>query len=63
MWLAVSLLWLSATGTGCFLAAIVGGPFEESAPINWCIYAGHTVFELRFAVLAISGMLGLGFVT
>ncbi len=55
--------WLSATGTGCFLAAIVAGlllgvSFAELAKIFW-----RTLVRMRFAVLAISFMLGLGFVT
>jgi lactate permease len=55
--------WLSATGTGCFLAAIVAGlllgvSLAELAKIFW-----RTLVRMRFAVLAISFMLGLGFVT
>src|SRR5260370_4413999 len=57
------LLWLSATGTGCFLAAIVGGTIRGVSPIKLIRLFGHTVFRMRFAVLAISGMLGLGFFT
>jgi len=56
-------IWLSATGTGCFLAAIVGGSIRGVGPIKLIRLFGHTVFRMRFAVLAISGMLGLGFVT
>ncbi len=56
-------IWLSATGTGCFLAAIVGGTIRGVGPIKLIRLFGHTVFRMRFAVLAISGMLGLGFVT
>ncbi len=56
-------IWLSATGTGCFLAAIVGGTIRGVSPIKLIRLFGHTVFRMRFAVLAISGMLGLGFVT
>jgi lactate permease len=56
-------IWLSATGTGCFLAAIVGGLIRGVKPIKLMRLFGHTVFRMRFAVLAISGMLGLGFVT
>jgi len=56
-------IWLSATGTGCFLAAIVGGTIRGVRPIKLVQLFGHTVFRMRFAVLAISGMLGLGFVT
>jgi len=56
-------IWLSATGTGCFLAAIVGGLIRGVSPVKLIQIFGHTVFRMRFAVLAISGMLGLGFVT
>jgi lactate permease len=56
-------IWLSATGTGCFLAAIVGGTIRGVSPTKLIRLFGHTVFRMRFAVLAISGMLGLGFVT
>ena len=56
-------IWFSATGTGCFLAAIVGGTIRGVGPIKLIRLFGHTVFRMRFAVLAISGMLGLGFVT
>ncbi len=56
-------IWLSATGTGCFLAAIVGGLIRGVRPAKLLQIFGHTLFRMRFAVLAISGMLGLGFVT
>jgi len=56
-------IWLSATGTGCFLAAIVGGLIRGVKPVKLIQVFGHTLFRMRFAVLAISGMLGLGFVT
>jgi lactate permease len=58
-----SFIWLSATGTGCFLAAIVGGLIRGVNPIKLIQIFGHTLFRLRWAVLAISCMLGLGFVT
>jgi lactate permease len=55
--------WLSATGTACFIAAIVAGlilrvPAGQLARIFW-----KTLVRMRFAVVAISFMLGLGFVT
>jgi len=56
-------IWLSATGTGCFLAAIVGGLIRGVSPAKLLKIFGRTVVRMRFAVLAISGMLGLGFVT
>jgi lactate permease len=56
-------IWLSATGTGCFLAAIVGGLIRGVNPVKLIKIFGHTLFRMRWAVLAISCMLGLGFVT
>jgi lactate permease len=56
-------IWLSATGTGCFLAAIVGGLIRGVKPVKLIQVFGYTLFRMRFAVLAISAMLGLGFVT
>ena len=56
-------IWLSATGTGCFLAAIVGGLIRGVGPAKLIKIFGHTLWRMRWAVLAISCMLGLGFVT
>ncbi len=55
--------WLSATGTGCFFAAIVSGlllgqNFSELIKIFW-----RTLVRMRLAMVAISFMLGLGYVT
>jgi len=55
--------WLSATGTGCFLAAILGGLIRGVSFGKLIKVFGHTVYRMRFAVLAIAAMLGLGFVT
>jgi len=56
-------IWLSATGTACFLAAVLGGLIRGVNPIRLVKIFGHTLYRLRWAVLAISCMLGLGFVT
>lgn len=56
-------IWLSATGTGCFLAALIGGTIRGVNPIKLLRIFGHTLFRMRWAVIAISAMLGLGFVT
>jgi lactate permease len=56
-------IWLSATGTGCFLAAIIGGLIRGVNIGNLVRIFGHTLFRMRWAVIAISAMLGLGFVT
>jgi lactate permease len=56
-------IWLAATGTGCFLAALVGGTIRGVRPGKLMQIFGHTLFRMRWAVLAISAMLGLGYVT
>jgi len=55
--------WLSATGSGCFLAALVSGLFLGVAPFDLAKIFWRTLMRMRFAVMAISFMLGLGFVT
>jgi lactate permease len=55
--------WLSATGTGCFLAAIIAGLALGMGPRGLARVFGHTLYRMRFAVMAISFMLGLGFIT
>lgn len=55
--------WLSATGTSCFLAAMVSGlllgqNFLQLMRIFW-----RTLVRMRLAMIAISFMLGLGYVT
>jgi lactate permease len=55
--------WLSATGTGCFLAAIVSGLLLGLAPVEIARVFRLTLSRMRYAMLAIAFMLGLGFVT
>jgi lactate permease len=55
--------WLSATGSACFIAAIFAGLFLGVAPAELARLFWRTLVRMRFAVLAISFMLGLGFVT
>jgi lactate permease len=55
--------WLTATGTGCFLAAILAGlllglKFNRISSI----FRG-TLIRLRFAIIAMTCMLGIGYVT
>jgi lactate permease len=55
--------WLTATGTGCFLAAILAGLLLGlSFPRMFGIF-GKTLVRLRFAIIAMTCMLGLGYVT
>jgi lactate permease len=58
-----AFIWLSATGTGCFLAAIIGGLIRGVSIGKLLAIFGHTLYRMRWAVLAISCMLGLGFTT
>ena len=55
--------WLSATGTGCFLAAIVSGLMLGVTPVRLAKTFWHTLVRMRLAMIAISFMLGLGYVT
>ena len=55
--------WLSATGSACFIAAIFAGLLLRVPPVELARIFWRTLVRMRFAVLAISFMLGLGFVT
>jgi lactate permease len=55
--------WLSATGTGCFLAALVAGTLLGVSPIGLMKIFWKTCKRMKLAMVAISFMLGLGFVT
>ncbi len=55
--------WLTATGTGCFLAAVVSGFILGMGPGRILKVFGQTLYRMRYAVMAISCMLGLGYIT
>src|SRR5213075_1181140 len=55
--------WLSATGSACFLAALVAGTLLGVGPGRVMKIFFHTLYRMRFAMISISFMLGLGFVT
>jgi lactate permease len=55
--------WLSATGTGCFFAAIASGLLLGMSPRRLLKNFFRTLVRMRLAVIAISFMLGLGYVT
>jgi len=55
--------WLSATGTGCFLAAVTSGLLLGLTPQRLAQVFLRTAVRMRLAMVAISFMLGLGFVT
>lgn len=55
--------WLTATGTACFLAAVLAGILLGVKPKRLMQVFGRTLYRLRFAIIAMSCMLGLGYVT
>jgi lactate permease len=55
--------WLTATGTGCFLAAIVAGLLLGLGFGRIFGIFGNTLVQLRFAIVAMTCMLGIGYVT
>jgi len=58
-----TLNWLSATGSGILLAAILSGlVMGVSVPNIFKIY-GHTLVKVRFSLLTIAAMLGIGVLT
>jgi lactate permease len=58
-----ALNWLSATGSGILLAAILSGLIMGiSIPNIFKIY-GRTIMKVRFSLLTIAAMLGLGVLT
>jgi lactate permease len=55
--------WLTATGSACFLAAIVSGLILGVKPRKLSQILAGTLYRLRFAIVAMSCMLGLGYIT
>jgi lactate permease len=55
--------WLTATGTGCFLAAILAGLLLGLRFAQLSMIFGRTLVRLRFAIIAMTCMLGIGYVT
>ena len=55
--------WLTATGTACFLAALVSGLMLGVKARKMIEIFGYTLHRLRHAIVAMSFMLGLGYVT
>src|SRR5437763_12919647 len=53
--------WLSATGTGCFFAAIVSGLLLGLGALQLMRTFWRTLVRMRLAMIAISFMLGLGY--
>lgn len=58
-----ALNWLSATGTGLLLSGIIGGLLLGLSPIKLVKIFGNTIWRVRYSLLTIGAMLGLGFTT
>lgn len=58
-----SLNWLSATGTGILVAAIVAGLLMGFAPAELMRVYLKTIWIVRFSLITIAAMLALGYVT
>jgi lactate permease len=55
--------WLSATGTGIFLAAILSGIVAGLSFGKMVKLYGQTLVKVRFSLLTIAAMLAIGFLT
>jgi lactate permease len=58
-----TLNWLSATGTGILLAALLAGLVMGFAPVELARHYWRTLVLVRFSLLTIAAMLALGYVT
>jgi lactate permease len=55
--------WLSAAGTGVFVAAILSGLALKMNPTQWSEATRRTIRRMKIPVLVIAQVLGLGFLT
>jgi len=57
------LNWLSATGTGILLAALLAGVIMGFSPAELAKTYGQTLVRVRYSLITIAAMLALGYVT
>jgi L-lactate permease len=55
--------WLSYTGTGMLIAAIISGFFMGFSPMGLLRSYGRTIWVVRYSLITISAMLGIGTLT
>ena len=55
-----NLNWLSATGTGILVAAVIAGFAMKYSPLGLLHIYGHTLWKVRYSLITISAMLALG---
>jgi lactate permease len=58
-----NLNWLSATGTGIFLAALVAGLLMGLNPAELARAFLRTVYKIRFTIVTIAAMMAVGYIT
>jgi lactate permease len=58
-----NLNWLSATGTGIFLASILAGLLMGLGPRSLAAAFMRTVFNIRYTIVTIAAMMALGYIT
>ena len=58
-----NLNWLSATGTGIFLSAMIAGLAMKYSFGGLLRIYGHTIWKVRYSLITISAMLALGYLT
>lgn len=58
-----TLNWLSATGSGLFLSGVLSGLLLGVQPVQLARIFGGTLSRVRFSLLTIAAMLGLGYTT
>ena len=57
------LNWISASGTGILIAAIISGLVMGFGPLQLIRQYGKTLYKVRFSLLTISAMMAIGFMT
>jgi lactate permease len=55
--------WLSATGTGILVAAVLAGLLMGLGPLDLARSFFRTLFNIRFAIITIAAMMAIGYVT
>ena len=57
------LNWITASGTGILVAAILSGFVMGFGPLQMIRQYGKTLYKVRFSLLTISAMMAIGFMT
>jgi lactate permease len=55
--------WLSATGTGILVAALLAGLLMGLNPVDLARSFFRTLFNIRFAIITIAAMMAIGYIT